>query len=219
MYATPLALITAFRAQSRDTIAPYLWKDSELYEFATQAESLVAFRTMCLLDITSVAAVADVSAGEPMVDLHHSVLRIRSATLIQGNTEQELDIKSLEAASGYRLFTTTGTPCAVITGVETNKLRLYPIPVADATLQLAVFRMPLLPLTATSKFEVPFQYTGALIEWMRHRAYGKVDSDIFNPSESAQGLAAYENLVDGYITSESLRRGGAQNVSISYGGI
>lgn len=220
MYATPKELLTAFRTQARDQVADYLWSDSEIYQYMTQGESLVAQRLLCLSDMsTSGVAVLDVSAGEPTIELHESVIRVRSAFLIQDGQQRSLDLRTVDGVRGASIFVDTGTPTALLFGGDTGKMRLYPIPQGSATLQLTVFRIPLSPLNATAKFEIPFHYTDAVYEWVRHRAYAKADAETFDKTLSGAGLSSFEYLIDQYATMESRKTGGLKDGVVSYGGI
>lgn len=221
MYATPKELIAAFRNLSRDTVEDYLWSDAELYQYATQAEAEVASRLLCLNDMTTdKVAVLSVDAGAPDIAMHPSIIRVKSAFLIQNNEQRSLVLSTMDGMRNARVFTETGRPHTLIFGGSTGFMRLYPIPTEAGTLQLTVVRTPLKPLSDTStKFEIPYHYTTALIEWMRYRAYGKLDSDSFDPGQSSAGMAAFMSIMEGYKRMESLKTGGLKDGTVAYGGI
>lgn len=217
MFDTPKQLVAYFRSQLVDTVAPYLWSDTELYQYATQGEKYIAQRTLCLQDMLQL----DVSAGEPNVLLPPSVVRIRSAVWVEGGHEHRLDIESLDAcmASGANIYTRQGRPVIFLTGAITNGIRLYPIPSSDGQLFLSVYRTPAEALSATAAFSIPFDYRFALFEWMRSSALARPDTDSHDPAGAAQAQRNFEQLVDGFETAESKRRGGPQSGGIIYGGI
>lgn len=222
MYATPKALFDAFRREVRDTIAPYFWSETEVYDYMTDAESMVAQRILCIQDMTSEAAVYDITASEPEVVLHESVIRIRDATLISADTDHPLDILSADNMQDFGLRairTTTGRPNTLFTGATTNGVRLYPIPSTDAQLALSIYRTPLNPLTVSASFEVPKQYRSAMLEWMKYRAYNKDDVESYDPAKANTAMNAFLKLIDGFETMESMRRGGPQSGLIAYGGL
>lgn len=220
MYATPKDLVDAFRTYSRDTVVPYLWSDLELYQYATEAESSVAQELLCLQDMTSTAAVLDVTAGEPNITLSPSTLRIRSAFFITATGEQRsLELRTMDGMRDAKVFTDTGSPRVLIIGGSSGTARVYPIPTESGTLQLSIYRTPLKALTATSKFEIPFHYTPALLEWMIYLAYRKRDADTFSPGQSAAGMAGFEEYMRKYGRAESLKNGGAKDGTVAYGGI
>lgn len=221
MFATPAALIAHFRTQRGDKTAPYFWSEPELYAYMTQAEQLIAQRTLCIQDTTSAACLYDVAEGQAEVVLDPSIVRIREARWLQGNGEYRLSIQSLDAmvGDGARIFTQAGRPNTMMTGSQTNGVRLYPIPQDEGQLAIAIYRIPLNPLSATASFEIPFQYRGALYEWMKHQALSKDDADTFDPRGAGEALGAFERLLDTYTTNESHRRGAPQGGGIRYGGL
>lgn len=222
MYATPKELFDAFRREVRDTIAPYFWSEAEVYAYMTDAETMVAQRLLCIQDMTSEAAVYDVTASEPEVLLHESVIRVRSATLIAADTDYPLDILSADNMQAFGLRTirtTTGRPNCLFTGAATNTVRLYPIPNDDAELALSIYRTPLNALSVTASFEVPRQYRSAMLEWMKYRAYNKDDVESYDPGKANTAMNAFNRLIDGFETTESQRRGGPQSGLVAYGGL
>lgn len=220
MFSTPKELLAAFRVVTRDTVGPYyLWHDPELYQFMSQAESNIAQRLLCISDMTSAAAVLDANAGDPTIPLNPSIIRIRSAFWISEGRQRSLSIRTLEGMSGASIFTDTGTPTILITGADLNTARLYPIPAGAGTVQLTLFRAPLAPLDKSSTaFEIPYQYTPALLEWMRYAAYSKTDAEAFEPAKASTALRKFDDLIDQYGKTESLRTGGARDGVVSYGG-
>lgn len=219
MYATPKDLVDAFRAYSRDIVQPYLWSDLELYQYATEAESSVAQELLCLQDMVSDAAVLSVSAGEPIVAVHPSTIRIRSAFFTTASGEQRsLELRTMDGMRDAKMFTETGFPRILILGASAGTARIYPIPTEDGTLQLSIFRTPLKALNSGAKFEIPFQYTPSLLEWMIYLAYRKRDADTFSPGQSAAGLAGFMEYIRKYQRVESLKNGGLKDGTVAYGG-
>lgn len=220
MYATPKELIEAFRNMTRDTVEPYLWSDAELYQYATQGEATVAQRTDCITDSSSVAAVLDISAGEAEVDMHPSIVRVKAAYLLSSTQQKALELRTIDGVRESDLFIRTGEPARLIFGATAGKMRLYPIPVEDGVLQLVLIRLPLKTLTDSStKFEVPFAYTTAILEWMRYRAYAKLDSDTYDPGQSEKGYAAFGEQISNILRMESMKVGGLKDGVVTYGGL
>lgn len=221
MYETPAQLLATFRAEMHDKVAPYFWSNDELLAYMTQAEQLIAQRTMCLQDMSSAATCYDVAADEPDVVLHPSIYRIRGAWWVENGYQHKLDIDSVDSmvAEGFHLYTQKGRPAVMMTGAVTNGVRLYPIPHLDGQIRLSVFRVPLKPLTQDGKFEIPFQYRPALLDWMKHRALLKNDADTFSRQSASECERAFEAHMAEYTTAESMKRGGPQNGTVSYGGL
>ena len=219
MYATPKDLVDAFRAYSRDTVDPYLWSDSELYQYATEAEASVAQELLCLQDMSSAAAVLNITAGEPTVLLHPSTIRVRSAFFIADGRQRSLELRTMDGMRDEKVFVDTGPPRVLILGGSSGSARIYPIPTEDGTLQLTIFRTPLKALSTTAKFEIPFHYTPALLEWMSYLAYRKHDADTFDPGRSAAGMAGFMEYMRKYQRVESLKNGGTKDGTVAYGGL
>lgn len=221
MYMVPTDLLTAFRRICNDTKAPYFWSDAELYDYMTEGEGEIARALLCIQDITSAAALYSVANGGPNVTLSSKIIRIRAAWWLENGGEYKLGIMSQDAmiSEGYRILTQQGRPNTLMTGNETNGVRLYPIPENDGQLQLSIYRMPLNPLNAQAQFEIPEQYRGALLDWMKYKAYSKDDAETFDRVRADQSLAKFASLVDGYMTTESQRRGSPQAGGIQYGGL
>lgn len=221
MYDSPAQLVTTFRAEMHDTVAPYFWSDAELYAYMTQAEQVVAQRLMCLQDMSSSATIYDVAEDEPDIVLHPSVYRIRGAWWIENGHQHKLEIDSVDSilAEGLHVYTQKGRPAVLMTGAVTNGVRLYPIPQTDGQVRLSIFRVPLRALSANEKFEIPFQYRAALLDWMKYRALLKHDADTYSYQSATDCARAFEALMDTYATAESMKRGGPQNGTVSYGGL
>lgn len=221
MYDSPAQLLSVFRAEMHDKVAPYFWSNDELYAYMTQAEQLIAQRLMCLQDMASSATSYDVAEDEPDVVLHPSIYRIRGAWWIENGHQQKLQIDSVDAilAQGLHVYTQKGRPGILMTGAITNGVRLYPIPQTNGELRLAVFRTPLSALSPTASFEIPYQYRAALLDWMKHRALLKDDTDTFSRQSAAECERAFEAHMENYTTAESMKRGGPQNGTIAYGGL
>ena len=222
MYASADELIRAFRTRMRDTKAPYFWTDSELYQYMSNGESVIAERILCIQDMSSEACVYDVSLGDAEVSLHPSMVRIRDARWVENGSEIKLDIKSVDqvVSQGARILTQNGRPHTLMTGATTDGVRLYPIPQNDGQLVLSIFRTPLKQLSESNKkFEIPFQYRAALLEWMKFEALMKDDAETFDRERAERALSVFDMMVDGYETNEQRRRGGPQSGFITYGGL
>jgi hypothetical protein len=190
---TPGDLLKLFRIEVDDTKQPYLWSDDLVYSYMDYAQKEFARLTYLFSDAStdSIVTVA-VSANTPFVDLSPLILRIRHAALL--STMRPIDVTTLsEMQVGYTvsdygtLSTTTwdraiGSPKYFVTDIEIYKGRLVPIPQADDTINLIVYRLPLEDLTsASTELEiVDTRYQRDLILLMKSMAYGKHDSDVYN---------------------------------------
>jgi hypothetical protein len=210
---TPLDLYTRFRSDVDDTVEDFLWSDLEVFGYMEDAQSMLCRLTDGIRDATSEATRLDVVSGEPWVELHPSILRVRSATL--GNGTRPLVILSYEdemkQAPDYRSwpygwnFATdemylSGPVNTLLIGMEEGKLRLVRTPTVDGVINLLIERLPLQTMLVESPedlpetFEVRAEHHLALLMWMKHLAYGKQDAETFDKEKSSvmeQAFYAY----------------------------
>ena len=185
-------LIVLVRDELDDAKAPYLWSDQELVEFAADAENEAARRARLLTDSTTPAiCTINVVANVAEYSLDSRVLFIKRATLdsekIHRASYRDLDEHLTKWAVD------TGVVTHFITDLNTDKIRLYPIPKVTGTINLTVVRLPLTELNATDdKIEIKLHYQRALRHWCIYRAYLKQDSEAFNKGSAAEALALFE---------------------------
>lgn len=203
MSFVPEELVTLFRGEVDDTVAPYLWSDDEVYFYLDLAQKKFARLTRIFQD-GSTAAVTQVAvtAAEPFVDLDPRVLEVRRAKLSDGSVVEVRNLNEMDEVYGEldygvpmspRWETSTGTPRYMVMDIEEGRGRLAPIPVANDTLSLYVERLPLLDITVDSvSLEVrdsEDQY--ALLSWMKKLAYNKTDSQTYNPQLSTEAALEF----------------------------
>lgn len=191
---TPSELVKLFRSEIDDKTSPYLWSDDEVYHYLDVAQREFARETLIFSDSTTaeVCSVA-VVAGEKFVELSPLIVQIRRAKLL--SQSRALDLSTIDKiGDGYRYDdysnnsgsnweSATGTPRAILPDVEKDKGRLVPIPAANDTLELMVYRLPIETVTpASAELEVSDpEHQRALLFEMKSLAYGKHDSDVNNP--------------------------------------
>lgn len=199
---TPRQLYDRFRSDVDDVVETYLWSVAEVLGYMEDAQQMLCRLTGGLRDATSAVTQLAVTDGEPWVELHPSILRVRSAELL--STHRPVRILSYEEQAASPQLTSTwpsnwsvemyldGPVTAAIIGMEEEKLRLIRIPVADDTLALLVERLPLQTLVVPApaklppEFEVRSEHHLALLLWMKHLAYAKQDAETFDKSKSRE---------------------------------
>jgi len=208
-------LATLFRFAVDDTDADDpLWSDSELNSYMDGAQKEFARRTDYFSDastaaITQIAYVAD----DTLIALDPRVTKIRSAKLITGKSKLEpvkyTDMEShisnpsdyhspAEYSSQLDWEDATGTPRYLITDIETNKVRLSPIPVIADTVQMMVYRLPLEDINDTFQTleVVEEDYQRGLLFYMKYMAYLKNDADTYDERLANTALANHENFIE-----------------------
>jgi hypothetical protein len=220
-----------FRSQVRDDVAPYLWSDEEVLTYMNEAQKMFVRLTNGIYDVSSQACLVDVAAGEKFSTLHPAVLEVRKAYYVDPNNgyKRELPIISLAdidslSTSDYGVYHNPsiqdlpGRVDYMLTGEERGKVRWISVPTENATVELAIARMPLTTLTTTQLvLEVPAEHHVYLIEWMKHLAYNKQDGDAFNPKTSTESEMRFRAYCD-FVWKEWERYRHTHR-SIAYGGI
>lgn len=220
-----------FRSQVRDEVAPYLWSDTEILVYMNEAQKMFVRLTNGIYDVSSVACNVAVTAGEKYSTLHPTVLEIRKAYYVDPATgfKRELNIISLAdtdslSSADYGVYHNPGiqdTPGPVsymLTGEERGKVRWINIPTEDATVQMAIARLPLTSLSSDQQvLEVPDEHHVYLIEWMKHLAYNKQDGDAYDPKTSTESEMRFRAYCD-FVWKE-WERYRHTNRTVAYGGL
>lgn len=190
-----------FRASASDDavlanggVAPRLWSEPELDAMADEAVLEACRRAHLLVDSSSVAARGTVVATEPTLSLDSRVIFIRRARLASASvplvirTARDMD----EMSPGWE-NARPSTPSVLIPDWETGAVRLYPPPLIDDTLVMTVVREPLAGMTDDAdEPELPKRYHPALVHWLTHKAFLKLDTETLDKTRSADGLAMFE---------------------------
>lgn len=184
-------LLAVFRNETTDTVMPYLWSDPEFYGYLDDAQKQFCKKTDGIPDATSAFLTLAVTADSAAyLALDPSILKIRSVT--RTDTGRSVGLVNYEdlAASGRYYNGQTGPLDALVTGEERHKCRPYPVTNETLSLKLLVFRLPLVKIEEPDQTpEIDEDYHLGLLHWCKHRAYGKPDTDTYNP----KAAASFEN--------------------------
>ena len=187
-------LIQLAREATQDLAEPYIWTDAEWAEFADDAELEAARRAHLLVDASSPAARAVVTASDPVVKLDPRVLFIRRARLASASVPLAMRVarRMDEEVAGWETAKPS-TPSVLIPDWETGAVRLYPPPTQDDELILTVVREPLAAMDGdlAREPEILPRYHRSLIEWMKYRAYSKPDTQSFDPKAAEKAEAKF----------------------------
>lgn len=86
-------------------------------------------------------------------------------------------------------------------------------------LNLQVYRLPVVPITdiGDQALEIDSQHHQSLVLWMKHRAYGKQDTETFDRAKAKE----FEDAFEAYCFKAKQEQGRARRVqgSVAYGGI
>lgn len=190
-------LIAAVRANELDDEAePHLWSDASLIQFAAEAQEQAARRARLFVDSSTVACcqIAVTAILGALYALDSRVIRVNRARI--GTEPYPLGLVMVRdmdrEAPGWQ-EETSSMPTHAVVDFESNKLRLYPTPTASLTLNMTVVRMPLTtPNDMDDTLEVRDEQARHLRHWIAYRAFGKRDSETYNPERAADELLMFE---------------------------
>lgn len=187
-------LFEAFREDVVDTAQPYLWTDLEVTRYADAAYRMFVRLIGGIADISSDATVVDVITGENLTTLHPSILRVMDATLRSDSTPlyvvNGVGASTIDKDYGLQVRSwrqnLPGAVSCVVHGMERGKLALISTPVVDDTIDMHIYRLPLVNIVddAHPLDEVDGDHHLYLLDWMKHLAYKKQDSETFDKSKS-----------------------------------
>jgi hypothetical protein len=218
-------LIAQYRARMEDTVEPYLWSDAEILEYFEEAQDEFTQEVDVLNDEISIAYLMD----DVWLAIPNYVTRIRDV-----ETSEHKDVKlynheewSEKIKTDDYGITTLATdwkaktgpyPEALITDTDAGRARMYPIPTADGTLTLSVFRRPIEPLEDTEELEVTDrQHQRCLLLKARSLGYLKHDAEAFN--EQLSQLYEQKFMAQMEEINSRVRRSRRRARSVAYGGL
>jgi hypothetical protein len=187
-------LVAIARSEADDTVAPYLWSDPEWFEFANDAQNEACRRARLLTDASTVAICQKaVTSGSPTITLDPRTIFVRRIKLDSqaqplkscDSRDLDLNVPSWESQQGE--------PRAWVRNWETGKVRLWPTPEVNDTMQLRVVRLPLSDMVTTGDTpEIGVSKHRSLVFWMLYRAFSKKDTQTQDDKRAAGYLALFE---------------------------
>lgn len=185
-------LLGTFRTEVQDLSTPPLWKDAEIYRFIDGAQKMFCRLTEGLEDARTPSVTKLVlTPGQEWAELSPLILKIRSAR----RDGRPLSLVPFEDAldNGYHRHGVSGAPRALVLGESRGAVRVHPVPIEATTIDLAVFRLPLKTITdmGCQRLEVEDHHADGLLLWMKHLAYGKQDSETFDPNRAETAKAEF----------------------------
>lgn len=196
-------LYDAFRSDVVDEVGPFLWTEDDVYRYMGDAYGMFVRLTGGVPDFTSDATAVQIVSGEPVADIHHSIMRIMSATRRSDSKPIDIinptDVGKMRASDygqtkSIVMDTRSGPVRYMVIGMERDKVRWVQVPEYDDVADLQIYRMPLVPITDADQelVDVAEEHHIHLLDWMKHLAYKKQDADTFDAQASAKGRADFE---------------------------
>lgn len=208
MALTSDQLLAKFREDMQDSASTPLWTDSEIYLYIDAAQKEFCRRTFGIADSTTDEVCRlPLAADTEFIGLDPRILKIRGARLeTSGRVVEIINYENLisqpiwpfDYGSGRRVILDNSTGpevYALITDMEQDMVRVFPISSTDQVVLLSVYRLPLVDITGTNQLlEIHEQHHLYLLYWVKHLALLKQDSETFDKNkaiEMAQAFAAY----------------------------
>ena len=213
-------LLTLFRSEMSDEAVPYLWSNVLVYSYMDDAQKRFCRKTDGIAD-SRTAAVTQLSIvpGTDWYDTHSAIRTVRSAT--RADTGRPVRLYTAEQARLANIYFdgTEGPVDGLTLGLEPRAVRTAKMPNETMTVNLSVYRLPLVAITddGDQEFEIDEQHHTILLEWLKSRAYGKQDAETVDRRKEADYAARF----DAYCAAAQLDIERARRVhgNVAYGGI
>lgn len=212
---TTTELLAIFRAEVYDSTAPYLWSDALVYGYIDDAQKQFCRDTYGIADARSfkITIKAD---GTEWYKLDPRILKIRSATFADTGRKISMVAAEKADAEGVTFDGTAGPLKALVTGLEANTVRAWPVPNTAAIVNLTTFRLPD-DVGAGDDLEIEPQHHRNLLLWVKYRAYGVQDAETADKKARADALAEHQAFVAKALREQS--RASHEAGAVVYGGI
>lgn len=185
------SLLRTFRLQMMDNVGPhYLWTDEDVFDYADQAQKLLCREVRGIADaVTPEVCRVAISAGQAFSPLDPRVLEVRTATLVsQRRPLRPIGTNELDTYRSEQ----TGIPSGFVVGLSDGFVRWDCVPVVSDVAELAVYRLPLRPITDEGQaLEIGDEHKYALLAAMAHFAYLKPDPDAYDRGRSDAAFAQF----------------------------
>lgn len=180
-----------------------LWKETDVYNYMTEAVDTVARRTLGLFKTIEIPVVANTqlySLPAYVLDIRYARLLTAARMLHEHNVNDYSGFKDDDYGQSLMgsdaIFTTTGTPTQFMRDYDARGIRLIPIPTDADTLELQCCVTLQAPISAG----MPLPFSEAVDERllllkMQELAYGKHDADTYNAQLAQQFGAEFEAKV------------------------
>lgn len=189
-------LIRVFRQRADDATEPYLWQDTDLLLWASEAEREACLRARLIWDETSGFLTIPLVLGQAVYTIDPRIDHIQRVTLhlAAGGRPRDLCLTGIDhiedAATDWH--PREGRPEVAARAGDT--LRLWPAPASSGEIRIACYRLPLAPMAQDGdEPEIAQVHHESLIDWMLHRAYSTKDSDAEDLQRSAVALDRFRS--------------------------
>ena len=186
-------LIRRFRVLSNDTAQPYFWEDVDITDWLDDAQAQACIRGRLLRDDSraSVCAIA-LTPGTATYKLHPKLYEIISIRRVpaSGRT-RPVSLKSREWLDANRRDWRDCQRPAVTAIQDDTSIRVVGKVEDGDTLQMEVYRLPLLSLADSDSPEIHEAHHEHLVLWALHKAFSIPDTEAFDAARADRAEAAF----------------------------
>lgn len=197
------------------------WSNEELTRFINEAQKQ-ACRASLLIKTASPTFAISVTAGTSEYSLDPRVINIKGAYLNSTGVELvEAEYEDVMGIPNWR--TITSTPTHYISDMESGTITLYPTPVVDDTVNLLVYRLPLVEmdweLAETATAEIKAEHQIDMLFYAAFLAYNKDEANTFDPQRAEYYRQLFEKTFTSTSAYADTRRSRTRNKTIKYQGL
>lgn len=184
-------LLSTFRQEVFDTVAPYLWSDALIYTYIDDAQKQFCRDTYGIEDARSFKLTILGDSTTVWYAIDPMILKLRDA--INPDTGDDVPFIAVEKMrqNNMKLDGTKGPLKALVTGLEKGMVRTYPIPNLASTVELRTFRLSA-DVGAGDDFEIDPQHVLNLLLWVKSKAYSVQDAETNDPRKAAGFKAEWD---------------------------
>lgn len=214
-------LIERARDELNDAQTPYLWSDAVLTALFNEAVFEANRRIRCIVDTGSqdVCHIA-LTAGQSEYSLHPSVIAVRRAALASRRSDPLLRTTQATMDLNYSDWRERrGEPRCFVRSTARGVVFVSPVPNADDTLELEVWRDPLdielmeVGTDSPSDAGIPAAHHQKLVHWVCFRAFMRHDTETEMPQMASMHLDMFESYFGARPTARELQQLGIDPVS------
>lgn len=204
-----------------DEHVQFRWTNEELTKYIDLAQKQVARTLLCFKSDDPQFAI-DIVADTAEYLLNTDIIKVKDMYL--NSTGKVINKSELEDFAGLSHWRTrTGAPSSAIVDENTGKIRLYPIPIENDTLNLIVYHLPLTTLdwelAETQSLEIREEYQIPMLYWAAYLAYQKDEANALDPEASLKMRSLFEQEFGINTAKSETKQRRSRNRRISYGGI
>lgn len=192
------------------------WNNEELVDNINEAVNQVYRRTNPIKDIY----LLKVKTGIRDYTLPSYIKKLISCRRADGKVLEEKGLEDYFSIDNFD--TKTGDLEKFITDGETNKIRIYPIPVADETISFFVYRYPITKLAWDDydiSPEIKEAYQIPMLFYAAYLCYNKDEVNTYDPTRADKMLSYFDREFPYTSVYSDIRKSRTANRSIKYGGL